>query len=226
MIVDDESVVHELLAHYLEREGFKVFSVYNGSLVMEQIEFHKPDLILLDILLPGYDGLEICLELRKITDVPVIFITSKNAPHEVALGLGIGGDDYIKKPFDPVEVVARVRAQLRRFRKQYVKQEDKPVVLDFGDLQINLFNHTVEIKGKRADLTVKEFDLLLFMAKSPNRYFSSDQLIEAVWNHPRSISHKALMTHISNLRKKLGEDPDNPRYISTLKGVGYMFNSR
>lgn len=112
MIVDDEAVVHELLTHYLEREGFRVFSVYSGSHVLEKTAFHKPDLILLDILLPGLDGLEICHELRKKSEVPIIFITSRDAPHEVALGLGIGGDDYVKKPFNPVEVVARVRAQL------------------------------------------------------------------------------------------------------------------
>lgn len=226
MIVDDEAVVHELLTHYLEREGFKVFSVYSGSHVLDKTAFHKPDLILLDILLPGLDGIEICHELRKKTDVPIIFITSRDAPHEVALGLGIGGDDYVKKPFNPVEVMARVRAQLRRFRKQCALQEDEPAVLAFGDLRINLFDRTVEMKGERVELTVKEYDLLLFLAQNPNRYFSSDQLIEAVWNHPRSISQKALMTHISNLRKKLGEDPDSPRYIATLKGVGYMFSSR
>ncbi|ABZ83241.1 transcriptional regulator [Heliomicrobium modesticaldum Ice1] len=226
MIVDDEAVVHELLTHYLEREGFKVFSVYSGSHVLDKTAFHKPDLILLDILLPGLDGIEICHELRKKTDVPIIFITSRDAPHEVALGLGIGGDDYVKKPFNPVEVVARVRAQLRRFRKQCALQEDEPAVLAFGDLRINLFDRTVEMKGERVELTVKEYDLLLFLAQNPNRYFSSDQLIEAVWNHPRSISQKALMTHISNLRRKLGEDPDSPRYIATLKGVGYMFSSR
>ncbi len=226
MIVDDEAVVHELLTHYLEREGFKVFSVYSGSHVLDKTAFHKPDLILLDILLPGLDGIEICHELRKKTDVPIIFITSRDAPHEVALGLGIGGDDYVKKPFNPVEVVARVRAQLRRFRKQCALQEDEPAVLAFGDLRINLFDRTVEMKGERVELTVKEYDLLLFLAQNPNRYFSSDQLIEAVWNHPRSISQKALMTHISNLRRKLGEDPNSPRYIATLKGVGYMFSSR
>lgn len=226
MIVDDEAVVHELLTHYLEREGFKVFSVYNGSHVLDKAAFHKPDLILLDILLPELDGLEICHELRKKTDVPIIFITSRDAPHEVALGLGIGGDDYIKKPFNPVEVVARVRAQLRRFRKQGSLQEDKPSILAFGDLRINLFDHTVEMKGERVELTVKEYNLLVFLAQNPNRYFSSDQLIDAVWNHPGSISEKALMTHISNLRKKLGDDPDNPRYIATLKGVGYMFSNR
>jgi DNA-binding response OmpR family regulator len=226
MIVDDEAVVHELLTHYLEREGFKVFSVYSGSHVLDKTAFHKPDLILLDILLPGLDGIEICHELRKKSEVPIIFITSRDAPHEVALGLGIGGDDYVKKPFNPVEVVARVRAQLRRFRKQCALQEDEPAVLAFGDLRINLFDRTVEMKGERVELTVKEYDLLLFLAQNPNRYFSSDQLIEAVWNHPRSISQKALMTHISNLRRKLGEDPDSPRYIATLKGVGYMFSSR
>jgi DNA-binding response OmpR family regulator len=226
MIVDDEAVVHELLTHYLEREGFRVFSVYSGSHVLEKTAFHKPDLILLDILLPGLDGLEICHELRKKSEVPIIFITSRDAPHEVALGLGIGGDDYVKKPFNPVEVVARVRAQLRRFRNQCESLEDGCHVLAFGDLRINLFDRTVEMEGKRVDLTVKEYDLLLFLAQNPNRYFSSDQLIEAVWNHPRSISQKALMTHISKLRKKLGEDPDSPRYIATLKGVGYMFTSR
>lgn len=226
MIVDDEAVVHELLTYYLEREGFKVFSVYSGSHVLDKAASYNPDLILLDILLPALDGLEICHELRKKSNVPIIFITSRDAPHEVALGLGIGGNDYIKKPFSPVEVIARVRAQLRRSRKQHALQEDEPALLVFGDLQINLFKRTVELKGVPLLLTIKEYDLLIFFTQNPNRYFSSDQLIEAVWKHPRSISQKALMTHISNLRKKLGEDPNNPRHITTLKGAGYMFNSR
>lgn len=226
MIVDDEAVVHQLLTHYLQREGFTVFSVYSGSHALDKIITYKPDLILLDILLPGMDGLEICRELRKKSDVPIIFITSRDAPHEVALGLGIGGDDYVKKPFNPVEVIARVRAQLRRFRKLCVLQEAETSELMIGDLYINLFDHTVKMKGEPVSLTVKEYDLLVFLAKNPNRYFSSDQLIEAVWKNPQSISYKALMTHISNLRKKLNEDPDNPRYIITMKGVGYMFNSR
>lgn len=226
MIVDDEAVVHELLTHYLNREGFEVFSIYNGSDVLDKTASYKPDLILLDVLLPELDGLEICHELRKKSDVPIIFITSKDAPHEVALGLGIGGDDYIKKPFNPVEVVARIRVQLRRIRKQFTLQEDEPAMLASGDIQINFFDRTVEINGKSVLLTIKEYDLLVFLAQNPNRYFSSDQLIEAVWTHPRSITQKALMTHISNLRKKLGEDPNNPRHITTLKGAGYMFNSR
>lgn len=226
MIVDDEAVVHELLTYYLEREGFKVFSVYSGSHVLDKAASYNPDLILLDILLPALDGLEICHELRKKSNVPIIFITSRDAPHEVALGLGIGGNDYIKKPFSPVEVIARVRAQLRRSRKQHALQEDEPALLAFGDLQINLFKRIVELKGEPVLLTIKEYDLLVFFTQNPNRYFSSDQLIEAVWKHPRSISQKALMTHISNLRKKLGEDPNNPGHITTLKGAGYMFNSR
>ncbi len=224
MIVDDDEVVHELLSHHLQREGFEVSSVYSGSQVLDKTASYRPDLILLDILLPELDGLEICHELRKKSDVPVIFITSRDAPHEVALGLGIGGDDYIKKPFNPVEVIARVRTQLRRYRQQYRSQETEPDALALGDLQINLFNRIVEVKGKPVPLTVKEYDLLVFMAQNPNRYYSSGQLIEAVWKHPRSINQKALMTHISNLRKKLGEDPKNPRYITTLKGAGYMFN--
>lgn len=226
MIVDDEAVVHELLTHYLDREGFKVLSVYSGSHALDKIVSYKPDLILLDILLPGMDGLEICHELRKKSDVPLIFITSRDAPHELALGLGIGADDYVKKPFNPVEVVARVRAQLRRYKRQCTTQETETAILSFGDLRINLLDHTVEINGEPVSLTVKEYDLLVFLAQSPNRYFSSDHLIEAVWKHPQSISDKALMTHISNLRKKLKEDPDNPRYLVTMKGVGYMFNRR
>ncbi len=226
MIVDDEAVVHELLTHYLKREGYEVLSVYSGSHVLDKAASSEPDLILLDILLPGLDGLELCQELRKKSNVPIIFITSRDAPHEVALGLGVGGDDYIKKPFNHVEVVARTRALLRRSRKQAALLEDEPAVLVFGDLQINFFERTVVMNGEPLLLTIKEYDLLVFLAQSPNRYFSSDQLIEAVWKHPRSISQKALMTHISNLRKKLGEDPGSPKHITTLKGVGYMFNGR
>jgi len=226
LIVDDEAVVHEILSRYLRREGFQVFSVRDGDDALDSIRTHKPDLILLDILLPGLDGLEICRELRKETDIPVIFITSKDASFDLALGLGVGGDDYIKKPFDPIEVAARVKAQLRRYRQLRMARagkERKEGILEFPGLRINLSNHTVEANGSVVALTAKEFGLLVLLAENPNRFFSADELMERLWNTPDSVDNRSLMVHMSKLRKKIEAEPASPQYIVTLRGVGYKF---
>lgn len=226
LVVDDEAVVRELLSHHLLKEGFQVIVTDNGTSVLELIHRGKPDLILLDILLPGLDGLEICRELRRKTDVPVIFITSKTDTLDVVLGLGVGGDDYVTKPFNPIEVVARVKAHLRRHRhpRQVETQRERQQVLNYPGLKIDLFRRAIEVKGNPVTLTAKEFDILALLAENPDRYFSADQLLQMVWGTPESADHRTLMVHISKLRKKIEDDPANPRYIISIRNVGYRFN--
>lgn len=225
MVVDDEAVVREILTHYLHKDGFQVISTGDGYSAMTLIRKDKPDLILLDILLPELDGLEVCQVIRRETDVPVIFITSKGETMDVALGLGVGGDDYIRKPFDPIEVVVRVKAHLRRYRqlRVYRSNREQKQVLDYPGLKIDLLKRSVEVNGSFVTLTAKEFDILTLLAKNPNQFFSSDQLIKSVWGSSESADQRSLMVHISKLRKKIEEDPSNPKYIITVRNVGYRF---
>lgn len=225
LVVDDEAVVQKLITHYLTREGFQVITAGTGYTAMEIIRRERPDLIILDILLPELDGLEICREIRSETDVPIIFLTSKSKTMDIAIGLGVGGDDYIKKPFDPLEMVARVKAHLRRHRQLRTAREagEQKKVLDFPGLRIDLVNRFVEVNGSSVALTAREFSLLAVLAGTPNRFYSAEQLMELVWKNRESVDYRSLMVHISNLRKKIEEDPANPKYIVSVRGFGYKF---
>ena len=226
LVVDDEIVVQELLNHYLTKDGFQVITAGSGYAALEIIRGEKPDLILLDILLPELDGLEICREIRREKDMPIIFITSRGDTMDVTLGLGVGGDDYIRKPFDPIEVVARVKAHLRRHRQLCTTRKvvEKKEILNFPGLRIDLATRTVEVNGAPATLTAKEFNLLALLAENPNQFYSADQLMELIWNTRKSVDYRSLMVHMSNLRKKIEENPSNPKYIINMRGFGYKFS--
>jgi DNA-binding response OmpR family regulator len=228
LIVDDEPVVIEVLSRYLTREGMDVFSETDGSRAVEATANRKPDIVLLDILLPGLGGLEVLQELRKATDIPVLFISSKTEPTDLAIGLGVGADDYIKKPFNPTEVVARVKAHLRRYRQSASRSAppSKAMKLYSSDnLWVDMETREVQVNGKPVSLTAKEFDILALLVQYPNRYFTTSQLIEAVWG-PGSADDRTLMVHISRLRRKIEPDPANPSYIVSKRWVGYRFNAQ
>lgn len=228
LIVDDEPVVVEVLNRYLTREGMVVAAVHDGAKAVQAVFQYRPDIVLLDILLPGMDGLEILRELRTATDVPVLFITSKTDPTDLAIGLGIGADDYIKKPFEPMEVVARVRAHLRRYRQMARSSTpfgDQGGVYTYGDVYVDLVSREVRVGDRSVSLTAKEFDILALLIQNPNRYFSASQLIEAVWGH-ESADDRTLMVHISRLRRKIEPDPSKPSYIISKRWVGYRFNTQ
>ena len=174
LVVDDEAVTLELLSHFLGKEGFQVFLADSGVFALQTIDREEPDLILLDILLPDLDGMEVLRQLRQKTDVPVIFITAKTDSLDVALGLGLGGDDYVMKPFIPVEVVARVKAHLRRyFQRSMFREGELRPVLNYPGLRIDTRMRTVEVRGRAVALTTKEFDILVLLARNPHRYFTS-----------------------------------------------------
>lgn len=223
LIVDDEVEIIELICLYLAREGYQTLTAYDGYGAIDMVDKSKPDLIILDIQLPDLDGFEVCLELRKVTKAPILFLSCKSEDLDKILGLGVGGDDYITKPFSPGEMVARVKAHLRRSRMQ-----SEPVTvehtLQFGELTIDPKSFTVRLSGEVVTLSAKEYQLLLLLAKNPDRVYSLDQLFTQVWESPSIGDPRTVMVHISNVRKKIEPDPAHPTYIVTVRGGGYKFN--
>jgi DNA-binding response OmpR family regulator len=224
LVVDDEPEIVELISLYLIKEGYEVLSVGNGQTVFDMVLLHKPDLIILDILLPGMDGIEVCRQLRKTNNTPILFISCKSEDIDIILGLSMGGDDYITKPFSPSQLVARVKAHLRRYSIIDQHRED-PQTLKFPGLEIDLVSHIVKVGSQHISLSAKEFDLLTLLAKTPNRVYKIEHLFELIWSLDSLGDPRTLIVHISNLRKKIEPNPAEPRYIITVRGVGYKFNS-
>jgi DNA-binding response OmpR family regulator len=224
LVVEDDSEISEVIYQYLDRDGFKVSSTNNAKDALDLLHEKKPDLIILDILLPDMDGIELCKELRKITAVPIIFISCKTDEIDKILALGVGGDDYLTKPFSPRELVARVKAHLRRNVLPLVPpQEDESLSLKYLDLEIDPSTHTVKVDQRAVNLSAKEFKLLHHLALNPNRVFNNDQLFNLIWGTDSMGDTRTVMVHISNLRKKIEIDPSNPKFVSTIRGVGYKF---
>lgn len=225
LVVDDEALVRKVVEYHLTREGFKVFTANDGAGVLDVVNQYKPDLIILDILMPNLDGIEVCREIRKQSNIPVIFLTSKNDSTDIVLGLGIGGDDYVVKPFKPKELIARVKAVLRRssLRNTSTRSQNHKESIKYGDIEIDLLSRTVLVKGTKVELANKEFELLALLVQNPNRVFSYYQLMESIWKFKDNTDYRTVMVHINRLRKKIEQDPSNPRYITTVRGIGYKF---
>lgn len=226
LVVDDEPEMTELISLYLQREGYHVHTADNGSDALAIASAVRPDLILLDILLKGIDGIEVCQQLRRYSDVPILFLSCKSDDTDIIHGLSVGGDDYITKPFSPSQLVARVKAHLRRSARLSGMQPDEEETIRFDGLVIDLAGRTVEVNGKPVALSAKEFDLLAFLAKTPNRVFELDLLYREVWGTDSMGDTRTLMVHISNLRKKIENNPANPKWIVNVRGVGYKFNAK
>lgn len=229
LVVDDEADITELISLYMEREGYSVRTTDNGEDAIALTVSFEPDLIILDIQLKHMDGFEVCKQIRASTDVPILFVSCMSDDTDIIHGLTVGGDDYMTKPFSPSQLVARVKAHLRR---QSVNDRQKPIdraageVLTYEGLVIDLPGRTVHVGGKEAFLSAKEFELLVRLAKTPNRAFALDDLYTIVWGHNSMGDTRTLMVHVSNLRKKIEPDPANPIYIVTVRGVGYKFNAK
>jgi DNA-binding response OmpR family regulator len=223
LIVDDEPEIVELIRLYLIKEGYEVLSTDNGQSAFEYMKRFTPDLVILDILLPGMDGIEICRQLRLTYNVPILFISCKSEDIDIILGFSIGGDDYITKPFSPSQLVARVKAHLRR-KQQLDQHKEEPRQLSFPGLEIDLLTRNVWVNGSLVPLSSKEFDLLALMAKKPNRVVPIEQLYKMAWGVDSNGDTRTLLVHISNLRKKIEPDPTEPVYIQTVRGIGYKFN--
>ena len=226
LVIDDDATIRKMVSCYLANNGFQVFTSVGGYNVVEQVRNHKPDLIILDILLPDLDGIEICREIRRETNTPVIYLTSKDDPSDIVLGLGIGGDDYITKPFNPVEMLARVKAVLRRSRLQNpaCNPVEQKQLINYHGLEVDIANRVVQVDGTPVSLTNKEFELFSLLVQNPGRVFNYHQLFELVWQLNDIFDHRTIVVHINRLRKKIEPDYANPRYIITVRGIGYKFN--
>lgn len=219
LIVDDEPGILNLVSAYLRPEGYEVYTAQDGPSGLKAARSLKPDLIVLDIMLPGIDGLDLLTILRQETDVFIILLTARTEESDKILGLSSGADDYVTKPFSPRVLVARVRALLRRSGLQPPAAQ----VLRAGPVVVDRSSHCVKVQGQDIDLTPSEFDLLSAMVSAPGRVFTRSQLLEQVQGVAYEAYERTIDVHIKNLRAKLGDDPREPRYIQTVYGVGYRF---
>jgi DNA-binding response OmpR family regulator len=218
LVVDDDVKTVDLVKLYLERDGYQVLTAYDGIEALRSARENRPDLVVLDLMLPDIDGLEVCRILRHESDVPIIMLTARSTDQDKLTGLGLGADDYVTKPFSPKELAARVRAVLRR-----LPGERGPEELRSGELSMNFIKHEAWFAGKPLDLTSVEFKLLGVLASEPGRVFSRTSLIEEALGYDFEGFDRTIDVHILNLRRKLELDPSHPRYIKTVYGVGYKF---
>jgi DNA-binding response OmpR family regulator len=220
LVVDDEPSVHEVVRAYLEREGFVVLSASDGREGLRMAEDRRPALIVLDLMLPDLSGEEIVRAVRRRSDVPILMLTARSAEDDRVAGLELGADDYLTKPFSPRELVARIKAVLRR-----APDNDAPLVsrmvLDDGSLVVDTDRHEVTLAGEPVELTASEFRLLVALARHPGRVYSRAELVERLQGNESGGYERTVDAHVKNLRRKLGDEPRNPRYVVTVHGVGY-----
>ena len=217
LVVDDEPIVREVVVRYLEREGHTTLEADHGDRARELLEQQTPDLVVLDVMLPGTDGLELCRWIRARSALPVILLTARGEEADRIVGLELGADDYVTKPFSPRELAARVRTVLRRA----TPAEGAHARFTFGDLEIDTQTREVRKDGAELRLTAKEFDLLAFLAANPRRVFGRDQLMSRVWGYEAALDTGTVTVHVRRLREKIETDPSEPRHLQTVWGVGY-----
>lgn len=220
LLVDDEPELRQMVRRYLEAESFEVTEAADGDVALTCMRNAPPDLVLLDVAMPGSDGYEVLQQIRRFSDVPVIMLTARAEELDRVLGLTIGADDYVTKPFSPRELVARIKAVLRRGRADRPEPDDR---LEFDEISIDLATRVVRTDGVARDVSALEFDLLAALASAPGRVFTRAQLLERVWGWDYFGAERVVDVHIGNLRKTLGDDAGNPRLIGTVRGVGYRF---
>jgi len=222
-VVEDEEDIARLIRHNLQAAGYDVQTFLNGSTVVAQALREQPSLFLLDVMLPGMDGFDLCRQIRltaALAKTPVIFLTAKTDESDRVKGLELGGDDYITKPFSPRELVARIRTVLRTQR-----ETPPPEILKIGDLEIDASSMTVRVEGRTVLTTVREFRLLEYLAAHRGRVFTRDQLLDAVWKETAFVTPRSVDVYVRRLREKIESDPRHPRYLKTLRGVGYRLDS-
>ncbi|SEP01559.1 response regulator transcription factor [Propionispora vibrioides] len=224
LIVDDEQPIRELLSIYLTQDGFAATEAADGAEALLKVQAVRPDLIILDIMMPVLDGIEVCRQIRKYSSVPIIMLTSRTQDDDRIMGLEIGADDYVAKPFNPKEVVARVKAVLRR--TAVPPQYESSDILQFPELEINMAEHTITAFGQPVALANKEKEVLWQLALHAGKVLSREQLLELVWDYSYCGDTRTVDTHVKRLRKKLGAGPDSPWDIKTVWGIGYKFEVR
>lgn len=222
LVVDDEKTIVKGLKFNLEKEGYEVLVAFDGEEALRVFNEESPDLIVLDLMLPKLDGFEVCRNIRKTSDVPIVMLTARGEDIDKILGLELGADDYVTKPFNPRELAARVKAIMRRSQSSSGDSGNLQVIR-LQDLQIDLFQHKVRVRDKEVDLTSKEFALLSLMASHPGRVFSREKLLEHVWGYDYYGDARTVDVHIRHLREKIEPDPGTPQLILTVWGAGYKF---
>ncbi len=221
LIVEDDKKTASLLSLYLEREGFQTIVAYDGQQALELAQRQRPNFVILDLMLPRIDGWEVCRRLRQSSDVPILILTARGEEVDRISGLTLGADDYVVKPFSPREIVARVKAILRRGR---MGREAGKKILSFEDLEVDLEKHKVTLQGRSVILTPHEFNLLQTLMTYPGKVFSRDELLDHLYPHQQAIVvDRVVDVHIGKLRQKIEKEPASPRYIFTVRGIGYRF---
>jgi two-component system OmpR family response regulator len=218
LVIDDDVNICELIRLYLEKEGYQVLAVYNGKKGIEVFSDFAPSIVILDIMLPGADGWQVCREIRKVSNIPIIMLSAKGETFDKVLGLELGADDYIVKPFEPKELVARIKAVLRRYEYKDINTQE----IVYPNLVINKTNYTVKVAGKEVEMPPKELELLFFLASNPNKVFTREQLLEHVWGFDFYGDSRTVDVHVKRLREKI--DMQNQFFqLKTVWGVGYKF---
>jgi len=220
VVIEDEEDIATLIKHNLQMEGYQVEVYEDGIKALEAIRREPPDLMLLDVMLPGMDGKEVCRAIRRDYDFPIIMVSARTSEVDRVIGLEIGADDYITKPFSVLELVARVRSALRRASHNF---SSKDAVLKGGDILLDKVKHKVTVRGREVELRPKEFALLETLLANKGRVLDRDSILERVWGESEYIDRSTVDVHIRRLREKIEEDPDNPRYVRTVRGFGYKF---
>ncbi|MCW4458450.1 MtrAB system response regulator MtrA [Microbacterium sp. MPKO10] len=215
LVVDDDTALAEMIGIVLRTEGFEPVFCADGAAALAEFKQEKPDLVLLDLMLPGIDGIEVCTQIRQESGIPIIMLTAKSDTADVVRGLESGADDYIVKPFNPKELVARIRTRLRP------ASETTQETLEIADLSVDVAGHEVRRGDKKINLTPLEFDLLLTLASKPQQVFTREMLLEQVWGYHYKADTRLVNVHVQRLRAKIEHDPDNPRIVTTVRGVGY-----
>jgi DNA-binding response OmpR family regulator len=221
LIVDDEPTIVEVVGLYLQREGFKVLTAADGNAALSAVEQQRPDLVVLDLMLPGLSGLEVTRRLRASGALPIIMLTARGEETDRVVGLELGADDYVTKPFSARELVARVKAVLRRAHPEAPATPAESSVLAIGGLRMDTAARAVTLDGRAIGLTVREFDLLHFLMRHPGQVFTREQLLDNVWGYTFASDMGTVTVHIRRLREKIERDPANPVYLQTIWGVGY-----
>ena len=226
LICDDEKEILELIELYLGKEGYSVVKASDGQEAIEKVKNDTNfDLAIVDIMMPRVDGYKVIKEIRKLYNIPIIMLSAKNQDSDKILGLDLGADDYITKPFNPLELVARVNAQIRRVYKLSPKQNASPKIV-IGDIELDTYNVKLIVRGKEVEVTSIEYGILKYLMENAGRILTKNQIFEAVWNEAFLSGDNTIMVHISRLRDKIEEDSRNPVYLKTVRGLGYKFEKR
>ncbi len=221
LVCDDDKEIVEAIRIYLEQEGYNVLAAYDGEQALEQMEKNKIDLLVIDVMMPKLDGIRATLKIRENSCVPIIIISAKSEDADKILGLNIGADDYLTKPFNPLELVARVKSQLRRYAMMSTQEYTEDVTYRIGGLEVNDERKEVYVDGEQVKLTPIEYNILLLFMRHPGKVFSSTQIYESIWNEEALAAENTVAVHIRHIREKIEINPKEPRYLKVVWGIGY-----